>query len=231
MKSHNFLTITELLISLSFERPIMAASSSESSLGFDKIPNITFEEKLKAFQVKVAPLHPANVALFRCNMATCPTNPMFCWGFYIFPLVFLVGYYYLVISLVWVILLRLRVTLLRLSPNHWRLLASLPFLNHIQDISLDLEELAYQYELCLEGEIFSFIAHDRNRFLVTTIAKDEVEGWDRQMLKLIFASGDPRKSPFGFNPPSCTFFIDCRIAPEDVNMEAIEKALDFRDRS
>lgn len=93
-------------------------------------PDISSDEKFQPFQAKVVALHLANAALSRCNTATYLTGAMFHWGFYIFPLAFPVDFYYPVALLVSVIMLRLRVALHQLSPDGWRVLASLPLLNH-----------------------------------------------------------------------------------------------------
>lgn len=107
----------------------------------------------------------------------------------------------------------------------------MPILNHIKDISLVLEQLAYLYEFCRDGETFSFAVRDHSEFLVTTIDKEEEEGWVHEMLKLHSASRDPRELSSRFNPTSHPFAIDRWPTLEEVNMEEIEKALAFRDSS
>lgn len=67
-------------------------------------------------------------------------------------------------------------------------------------INIELEELAYLYELHTNNKSFTFIVREHGRFLVTTINEKEKEGWDHEMLNLIAILGDPDNSTLGFNP-------------------------------
>lgn len=102
------------------------------------------------------------------------------------------------------------------------MLASLPVFNHILDIILCSLELTHLYDLHCGDENLSFLACDRGRFLVMTVIEEEEEGLDREMIKLITASGDPNVSPTRFNPIGHAFSLDHRPTPEEVNLEAIK---------
>lgn len=60
-----------------------------------------------------------------------------------------------------------------------------------------------------------------------TVPAEEKKGWDRNMLKLLSASGDLDASLPRFNPSFRIFPLGHRLAPREVNMGTTEKALSF----
>lgn len=81
------------------------------------------------------------------------------------------------------------------------------------------------------NQTMSLLACDCSHYLVIIVLAEDEKGWSRDMLKLVFTSGDLDAFPFRFNPTSRLFPLDYQPATDEVNMGAIEKAQSFRKRS